>query len=296
MKLDGVWTAMATPFNAKGELDIEGLEKNVSYQIQGEVSGLLVNGSTGESLFLTEKEKIKTIETVKKASQREVPVMAGTGEPSTKATVEATKQARDAGADCVLVVTPFYVKPTPLGLISHYEEVAKVGLPVIVYHNPGRACCTLSVDTLFELSQIEGVAGIKESSSDVNLASSILPFCNENFTFLSGEDALTYPLCLLGAKGVISVASNVAPKLVSELVEACRTGNIEKGKTLHFSLFPLIKLLFIESNPIPVKAAMAMLGLPAGNPREPLMPMTTPNRDLLKAQLELLKLLEPVHG
>lgn len=277
----GSIVALVTPFENRS-LDEEGLRKNIKFQVENGTSALVPCGTTGESpaLSLREWEKVVSI-TVEEAGGR-VPVIAGTGTNSTAKTVENTKRAKALGATAALVVTPYYNKPTQEGLYSHYVEVAREGgLPVVLYNVPGRTGVNLAPDTVIRLSEFEEVVALKEASGNLGQAAEIASQVGDGLILLSGDDALTLPLLSLGARGVISVAANIVPADTARMVSSFLAGNLEEARKIHERLLPLFAALFVESNPIPVKAAMDMMGMPAGRPRLPLTRLTGKNRDHL---------------
>lgn len=279
MKFHGSITALVTPFK-NGKVDEKTLAGLVRRQIELGTDGLVPVGTTGESPTLSHKEHERVIEVVVEAAGREVPVIAGTGSNSTEEAISLTRFAKKAGADASLSVIPYYNKPTQEGLYRHFTAIAKaVGIPIILYNIPGRAGCSLAPETVARLSRVPGIVGIKEATGSMDQASQILSSCD--ITVLSGDDSLTLPLLALGAKGVISVASNVVPEAVAQMVDEFLTGNTQKAREIHYKLFPLCRALFVETNPIPVKRAMALLGLCRDELRLPLCPMRSENEKTL---------------
>ena len=284
MKFHGSITALVTPFKS-GKVDEKALQKIVRHQIEHGTDGLVPVGTTGESPTLSHEEHHRVIEVVIDAAEGKVPVIAGTGSNSTEEAVSLTAFAKKAGADGALLAAPYYNKPTQEGLYRHYEKVAKsVDLPLILYNIPGRSVVNISPETIVRLAKIPNIVGVKEASGSMDQASHILSLCD--ITILSGDDSLTLPLLALGGKGVISVISNVLPGTVSEMVDAYFAGNHEKAKELHYKLFPLCRAMFIETNPIPVKRAMKLLGFCSDELRLPLCPMSVTNEKILVRALK----------
>jgi 4-hydroxy-tetrahydrodipicolinate synthase len=278
----GAFTALITPFK-NGEVDLEALEDLVEFQIRQGVNGLVPCGTTGETPALTEEEDRLVIETAVHVSGGQAPVIAGTGSNSTDMAIKYTRMAEKAGADGSLQVAPYYNKPTQEGLFRHFAAIAdSTSLPLILYNIPSRTSITLSAETVARLAEIPNIVGIKDSTLSVSMVSDVRRFCGEDFTILSGDDPMTLPVMSLGGNGVISVASNVAPAAVAEMVRALNSEDFERGRELHYELFPLFRALFLETNPIPVKAAASLLGLCSDEMRLPLVPMSGEN--LLKLQ------------
>lgn len=279
MKFHGSITALVTPFK-KGKVDEAALRRIVRYQIEHGTDGLVPCGTTGESPTLSHEEHRRVIEIVVEAAGKKVPVIAGTGSNSTEEAVSLTSFAKKAGADAALLATPYYNKPTQEGLYRHYEKVAKsVNIPLILYNIPGRSVVNVAPETIARLAKIPNIVAIKEASGSMDQTSHILSLCD--LTVLSGDDSLTLPLLALGGKGVISVLSNLLPGEVSQMVDAYFAGNYEKAKKLHYKLFALCRVMFVETNPIPIKRAMKLLGFCDDELRLPLCPMSEHNEKLL---------------
>jgi 4-hydroxy-tetrahydrodipicolinate synthase len=278
----GAFTALITPFK-NGEVDGEALADLAEFQIRQGVNGLVPCGTTGETPALTEDEDRLVVETAVHVSGGQVPVIAGTGSNSTDMAIKYTKMAEKAGADGSLQVAPYYNKPTQEGLFRHFAAIAEnTSLPLILYNIPSRTSVTLSAETVARLAELPNIVGIKDSTLSVSMVSDVRRLCGEEFAILSGDDPMTLPVMSLGGNGVISVASNVAPAAVSEMVKALNSEDFERGRELHYELFPLFRALFLETNPIPVKAAASLLGLCSDEMRLPLVPMSGEN--LLKLQ------------
>jgi 4-hydroxy-tetrahydrodipicolinate synthase len=282
----GTFTALVTPFR-NGEVDVEALQGLVEFQIRQGVDGLVPCGTTGETPALTEEEDRLVVETVVRVANGRVPVVAGTGSNSTDMAIKYTKMAEKAGADGSLQVAPYYNKPTQEGLFRHFSAIAEsTSLPLILYNIPSRTSITLSAETTARLAEIPNVVGIKDATLSVNMVSDVRRFCGEEFAILSGDDPMTLPVMSLGGNGVISVASNVAPAAVSDMVRALNSDDFERGRELHYELFPLFRALFLETNPIPVKAAASLLGLCSDEMRLPLVPMSGENLRKLQRVME----------
>ena len=279
VKFHGAITALVTPFR-HGKVDEKALVKLVRRQIEAGIEGLVPVGTTGESPTLSFKEHERVIEIVVEAADHKVPVIAGTGSNSTDEAISLTRFAKKAGAEGALLVTPYYNKPTQEGMYRHFEAIAKkADIPIILYNIPGRTGVTLTPETVARLSKIPTIVAVKESTGSMDQASHTASLCD--ITILSGDDSLTLPLLALGAKGVISVIANVLPAEVAALVGAFFAGNLDQARRLHYKMFPLCRALFIETNPIPVKKAVSLLGLCAGNLRLPLCPMRPDNEKIL---------------
>lgn len=284
MKLAGCFTAQVTPFNA-GRVDYACLTKLIERQMNNGVSGIVPVGTSGESPTLNVEEHQRVIETTIKAVAGRGPVIAGTGANSTAEAVELSKHAASAGADATLQVTPYYNKPTQEGLYRHFSTIADdSGLPIVLYQVPGRSGRDIDVDTIERLAKNERVIAVKEACPDIDRTSEILSRCD--ITVLSGDDSMTLPRMIIGGQGVISVASNVMPREVSAMVSAGLAGKWEEARQMHAKLYPLFRDLFIETNPIPVKSAMAMEDLLKEEYRLPLCELAAVNRKQLAATLE----------
>lgn len=290
--LTGTYTAIVTPFR-QGAVDEDALQRLVDLQIKGGVDGIVPVGTTGESPTLDYDEHIRVVALAVKFARGRVKVMAGTGGNSTKEAIHLTQQAEEVGADASLQVAPYYNKPTQEGLFVHFREIARcTKLPLVLYSIPGRCGIEISIQTTRLLAaECKNIVGMKEAGGTPDRVSQLRAACGPKFSIFSGDDSLTLPFMSVGAHGVISVASNVAPRQVSSMVKAFAAGNLAKAQKLHAQLYPLFKDLFLETNPIPVKAALAMMGLIQDELRLPMVPMTQKAREQLKQTLEALKLL-----
>ncbi len=282
----GAFTALVTPFK-NGEVDVEAVESLVEFQIEGGIDGLVPCGTTGESPTLSEEEDRLVIETVVRVTAGRVPVVAGTGSNNTASAIKYTKMAEEVGADGSLQVAPYYNKPTQEGLFRHYAAIAEnTSLPLVLYNIPGRTNVTIAPETIAQLAEIPNIVGVKESTLSMNMVSDIRRLCGEEFDILSGDDPMTLPLLALGGTGVVSVASNIAPGAVSDMVAAMNSGDLARGRELHYRLLPLIRALSVETNPIPIKAAASLLGLCSDELRLPLVPMSGENLRNLQTVME----------
>jgi 4-hydroxy-tetrahydrodipicolinate synthase len=270
----GAFTALITPMKDNGDIDFDGWRRLVQFQLENGIDGLVPIGTTGETPTLEESEEEKLLEILIKEVAGRVPVIAGSGSNSTKHAVLYTKRAKDFGADAALVVTPYYNKPNDEGLLRHFEAVAGVGIPIIVYNIASRTGRNIPTPLLEQLAKMPNIAGVKEASGDVNQMADVINTIKRRrdgaFTVLSGDDALTLPLLALGGDGVISVISNIAPARVAALVAAGLAGDFETARSIHYELLPLVKAAFVETNPVPIKRALEFAGLPAGPARLPL--------------------------
>jgi 4-hydroxy-tetrahydrodipicolinate synthase len=282
----GAFTALVTPFR-NGEVDVEALEDMVEFQIQNGIHGLVPCGTTGETPAMSESEDRLVIETVVRVANGRVPVIAGTGSNSTDMAIKYTKMAEEVGADGSLQVSPYYNKPTQEGLYRHFAAIAEsTALPIILYNIPGRTSVTIDAETTARLAEIPNIVGTKEATLSMNMAMDVISLCGEGFDVLSGDDPVTLPLMSLGGRGVISVASNVAPAAVSDMVNALLKGDWERGRELHYELLPLFRALFVETNPIPVKTAASILGLCSDEMRMPMIPLQGENLNTLRRIME----------
>jgi 4-hydroxy-tetrahydrodipicolinate synthase len=281
--LSGVYTALVTPFNEDGDVDYDTFRRLIERQIEGGVQGILPMGSTGESPTLDHDEHSRVIDAAIGTAAGRVTVMAGTGSNSTREAVELTRHAKESGADATLQITPYYNKPNQEGLVRHFSAVADLGLPVVLYNIPGRTGREIEIDTVARLAEHPHIVAIKESGGSVDRVSQIRNACD--LTILSGDDPLTLPMMSVGAKGVVSVATNLTPEPVVELVSAALAGDFAKAREFHERYYRFFCDLFIDVNPIPVKAAMAMLGLAREDCRLPLCPLDDAKKQRLRQTL-----------
>jgi 4-hydroxy-tetrahydrodipicolinate synthase len=282
----GCGTALVTPFTRDGALDEAGVRRLARRQIDAGIHFLVPCGTTGESPTLTDDERVRVVELVVDESAGRVPVLAGAGGYDTKEVIHSARRMKQAGASGILSVTPYYNKPTPEGLFQHYSAIAgEVGLPIIVYNVPGRTGCNVDVATLVRLSHVQNIAGVKEASGNVSQMCEICRAVPESFIVLSGDDALTLPLMAVGGHGIISVISNEAPAEMARMVDLATGGDFNAARRIHHQLMPLMSANFVESNPIPVKAAMAAMGLLEEVYRLPIVPPLDASRQRILAAL-----------
>jgi 4-hydroxy-tetrahydrodipicolinate synthase len=287
----GSIVATVTPFK-NGVVDEEKLRELVEYQIENGTDGIVPCGTTGESSTLSYEEHDRVIEIVIDQVKKRIPVIAGTGSNSTHEAIEITRHAKEMGADGALLVTPYYNKPSQEGLYQHYKAVADaVALPQVLYNVPGRTGVNLMPETVARLSAHANIVAIKEATGSLQQASEVLALCGENLDVLSGDDFITLPMMACGAKGVISVTANIMPKEVAALVDAFNAGNMEEAKRLHLYLLKISNAMFIESNPVPVKAAVALQGRCAADVRLPLSHLGEANHAKLTAIMKEYKLI-----
>ena len=287
----GSLVAIVTPFR-KGQLDERAFGDLIEWQIANGTNGIVPCGTTGESATLTHEEHHRVVKLAVEVARRRVPVIAGTGSNSTDEAISLTRHAKEAGADGALLITPYYNKPTQEGLYRHYKAVAEsVDIPQILYNIPGRTGVNMLPATVERLCGMKSIVGIKEGSGSVQQASEIAQTCGERMTVLAGDDALTLPMMAVGAKGVITVAANLVPKEMAQLVSTFLTGRVEESRKLHFMLSPLFAALFYETNPIPVKEALGMMGKIDPELRLPLCAMGADTKAQLTRVLKDMKLI-----
>ena len=290
----GTGTAMITPFKADGTIDEKSLRRFVDFQIDGGVDMLLPCGTTGEGATLDEQETDRVIQIVIEQAKRRVPVIAGAGSNSTAKAVQITRRAKKAGADGVLSVGPYYNKPTQQGFYEHFKAIAEAeNMPVIVYNVPGRTGSNIEAKTMLRLAEIPNIVAVKEASGNIGQIMEIIREAPRDFRVLCGDDAMALPVIAVGGDGIVSVVSNEAPSMMSEMIDAALDGHLDKAKELHYKLLPLMNINFIESNPIPVKSALAMMGLIEENYRLPLVRIGAANREKLAKVVEEVGLLQP---
>lgn len=278
----GCGTALVTPFTEDGNIDFEELRKLIDFQILEGVDSLIICGTTGESATMSLDEKKSVIEFAVQIARKRVPIIAGTGENNTKASIELSQYAESVGASGLLLVTPYYNKTTQAGLITHFMEIAKnTKLPIILYNVPSRTGINIEPSTCYELSKIDNIVAIKEASGNISQVANIAALCKDNLTIYSGNDDQTVPILSLGGLGVISVLSNLYPKYVHNMVYDYFSGDTKKAMTSQINSIDLINSLFCEVNPIPVKYAMNHIGFKCGKPRLPLIELSDKNKEKL---------------
>ena len=294
LKMERVYPALITPFTKDDEVDAAGLKRMVEYVEEGGVAGIVPCGTTGESATLSHDEHKRVIDIV--VANAKVPVIAGTGSNNTKEAVDLTRYAADAGAEACLLITPYYNKPNVRGLKEHFRQIGdSAEIPLILYNIPSRTGLNMSAETIVEIAaEVESVKGVKEASGNLKQVGAIIRLAKErglDFTVVAGDDFLTLPIMSLGGRGVISVAANIAPQPMSEMVNAMLSGDIEKAKEINLRLFPLFEAMFLETNPIPVKRAAELMGLPAGHVRLPLGELSEENEQKLRQVLRELDMI-----
>ncbi|MEO0084048.1 MAG: 4-hydroxy-tetrahydrodipicolinate synthase [candidate division WOR-3 bacterium] len=285
MELSGSIVALITPFTKENKLDLNGLKKNIQFQLKNKTNGFVPCGTTGESPTLSEQEWELVVKTTIETVNHKKPVIPGTGSNSTEKTVKLTKRAKELGADACLIVTPYYNKPTQEGLYQHYKTVAtSVKLPIIIYNIPGRTGVNMLPKTIERLHKdfSDIIVGVKEASGNLDQVAEIIERCGSDFIVLSGDDSLTLPILSIGGKGVISVIANIVPKETAMMIEYFFNGNIKKAYELNRKLYPLCKAMFVETNPAPIKYAMSILKMPSGKPRLPLVEPSLENQKIIR--------------
>ncbi len=289
----GSIVAVVTPFK-NDKVDAATLKKLVKFQIKNGTSAILPCGTTGESPTLSHEEHDRVIEICIEAADKKVPILAGTGSNSTTEAIRLTKHAAKAGADAVLSVTPYYNKPTQEGIYLHFKAIAEsVNIPIILYNIPGRTSRNIEPETMARLAKVcKNIIGVKEAAGSLEQMQTIRQICPKDFLLFSGDDALTLPLLSIGGVGVISVAANIIPADVANMITAFEQGNIQAAQDMHYKMLPLVKALFIETNPAPVKEAMEMLGMCSGALRLPLCGLSAKSKDKLKDALKQYGLLK----
>ncbi len=285
----GSFVALATPFKSNFDIDFDAYGRLIDFQIEQGTNGLVACGCTGEAATLSHEEQEECIKFAVERAAGKAPVIAGTGSNNTGEALRLTQFAQEAGADGALLITPYYNKPTPAGQIAHYKTIAEqTKIPIVLYNVPGRTGTNMLPETVAELAKVENIAAIKESSGGVDQAAQFMSLCD--ITVLSGDDHLTLPMMALGGQGVISVAANAAPKKVADLVSACLKGRMTLARNLHYELLPLFKGLFIETNPIPLKAVLSRMGLMENVVRMPLISLSDEKYEKLAPITERLGL------
>lgn len=280
----GCFVAIVTPFK-RGEVDEEALRKLIGFCLEKGVNGIVPCGTTGESPTLSFAEHKRVIEITVEEVNGKVPIIAGTGSNNTKEAEELTRHAREVGADGALVIVPYYNKPTSKGLEAHYRKLETIGLPIVIYNIPSRTGVNISPSTVAKLSRLKGIVGIKEASGDMDQISSVISLSGSGFAVLSGNDSQTLPILSLGGCGVISVMANIIPEETTKMVEAYLKGEIKKAQQLHYKTYPLCEAMFMETNPLPIKTALARLGMIEKEWRLPLDGMQKENEGKLEKAL-----------
>jgi 4-hydroxy-tetrahydrodipicolinate synthase len=282
----GAMVAIVTPFK-DGAVDEEGLRQLIEFQIENGTRAIIPCGTTGESATLSHEEHERVVEIAVQQVNGRVPVIAGTGSNNTREAIRLTAHAKKVGANGVLMISPYYNKPTQEGLYQHFKKVAEeVDIPIVLYNIPGRTAVNMEPTTVARLAEIDNIVGIKEATGSAKQVTEIIRLCGDKITVVSGEDYFTFPLMCVGGKGVISVVSNIAPRDMSELCDMVLAGKIEQGRELYYRLLPLCHAMFYETNPAPVKAALEMMGKVSSEVRLPLAPLSAAGREKLRGDLQ----------
>ena len=291
MRISGAYTALITPFNNEGNVDYEQLKRNIEFQIENGINGILALGTTAETPTLTESEKFEIIKVCFEKINKRVPLMIGTGTNSTLKTIENTKYAEEVGADIALIVAPYYNKPTQEGIFRHFEAISnETNIPILVYNIKGRTGINIETETLNRISKLDNVIGVKEASGDLNQIQEVINKIHsksDNFNLMSGDDSFTLPILSLGGNGVVSVISNLYPKEMSDLVRNYLSGNVEEVLKIHNKMLPIMKGAFIETNPAPIKEAMKVFKMDTGKVRLPLVEMKNENKNIIREIVSL---------
>lgn len=288
----GAYTALITPMKDSGEVDYDGFRRLIQFQITEGIDGIVPLGTTGENPTLSDDEEDKLIEIAVKESAGKIKVIVGAGSNDTRHMIKYAERAKEMGADAALVVTPYYNKPNDDGMLRHFEAAAKVGIPIIVYNIASRTGKNIPTPLMEKIARFPNIAGVKESSGDLNQMGDVIKDIamprkntNDKFFVLSGDDSLTLPLISMGGDGIISVISNLLPAKVKALVKSALDGDFEKARAIHYELLPFMKAAFVETNPVPIKQALAWAGLPAGPTRLPLGKLATASEEILRKAL-----------
>ncbi|OGB89391.1 4-hydroxy-tetrahydrodipicolinate synthase [candidate division WOR-1 bacterium RIFCSPHIGHO2_01_FULL_53_15] len=289
--LGKVLTAMVTPFKADMSVNWKRAEELADFLVKNGSDGLVLHGTTGESPTLTHDEEYELYKVVKKAVSGRCKIVAGTGSNSTETTIKSTKRAEEIGVDGVMVVVPYYNKPSQEGLYQHFKAVAEnTRLPIIIYNIPGRTGINMTPETTARIAGLKNIAGLKDAAGSLDQTSATRQLCPKDFTIWSGDDSLTLPMMSVGAVGIISVASHIVGKEIAQMVAAYHAGDTKKAMAIHLKLLPIFKVLFITSNPSPVKYALELIGQPVGKPRLPLVEPSAQEKDQIRKVLQDLKL------
>ncbi|MFK2826164.1 4-hydroxy-tetrahydrodipicolinate synthase [Bacillus sp. B190/17] len=290
MNFGQILTAMVTPFDQNGEIDFNAAKNLINYLIDNGTDGLVVAGTTGESPTLTTEEKVKLFQFVVEVVNGRVPVIAGTGSNDTRGSISLTKLAEKTGVDGIMLVVPYYNKPSQEGLYQHFKAIAEsTSLPVMLYNIPGRSVVNMSVETVVRLAKIPNIVSIKDASGDLDAMTEIISQTPEDFSLYSGDDGLTLPVLSIGGIGVVSVASHIIGNEMQTMIEHFKNGKLQESALAHRSLLPIIKALFAAPSPSPVKAALNLHGVPVGNVRLPIVPLNDEEQNALQQALKLVE-------
>ncbi|WP_163539264.1 4-hydroxy-tetrahydrodipicolinate synthase [Gracilibacillus sp. YIM 98692] len=290
MNFGRVLTAMVTPFDQNGQIDYGKTERLIQFLLTNGTEGLVVAGTTGESPTLTKEEKLSLLKFVVKIVNNRVPVIAGTGSNNTQASIELTKQAETIGVDGIMLVTPYYNKPSQEGMYQHFKTIAEsTTLPVMLYNIPGRSSVNLQPETIIDLAQLENIVSVKEASGDLDAITKIIRETPLDFSLYSGDDSLTLPTLAVGGNGIISVSSHIIGNEMNDMITQYQTGQVEQAAELHQSLVPIMKSLFQAPSPAPVKAALSLMGMDVGSVRLPLVPLNAEELNRLEQDLHFIQ-------
>ncbi|WP_018933816.1 4-hydroxy-tetrahydrodipicolinate synthase [Gracilibacillus lacisalsi] len=290
MNFGRVLTAMVTPFDQNGDIDYGKTERLINYLLQNGTDALVVAGTTGETPTLSKEEKLSLIKFTVKTVNGRVPVIAGTGSNNTRESIEMTKKAETIGVDGVMLVAPYYNKPSQEGLYQHFKVIAEsTTLPVMLYNIPGRTSVNVNPETIIELSKIDNIVSVKEASGNLDVMTKIIRETDQNFSLYSGDDNLTLPAVAIGANGIVSVSSHIIGNEMNEMVAACQNGDFWRAQELHQYLLPIMQTMFMAPSPTPVKAALGMNGIDVGNVRLPLLPLNEEEMQILRHHLHFLQ-------
>ncbi|WP_193568304.1 4-hydroxy-tetrahydrodipicolinate synthase [Gracilibacillus saliphilus] len=290
MNFGRVLTAMVTPFDQNGEIDYGKTERLINYLLQNGTDALVVAGTTGESPTLSKEEKLSLIKFTVKVVNGRVPVIAGTGSNNTRESIEMTKKAETIGVDGVMLVAPYYNKPSQEGLYQHFKVIAEsTTLPVMLYNIPGRTSVNVNPETIIELAKIDNIVSVKEASGNLDVMTKIIRETDQDFSLYSGDDNLTLPAVAIGANGIVSVSSHIIGNEMNEMVAACQNGDFWRAQELHQYLLPIMQTMFMAPSPTPVKAALGLNGIDVGNVRLPLVPLNEEEMQILRHHLHFLQ-------
>ncbi|MFD2656142.1 4-hydroxy-tetrahydrodipicolinate synthase [Gracilibacillus thailandensis] len=290
MNFGRVLTAMVTPFDQNGDIDYGKTERLINYLLQNGTDALVIAGTTGESPTLSKEEKLSLIKFTVKTVNGRVPVIAGTGSNNTRESIEMTKKAETIGVDGVMLVAPYYNKPSQEGMYQHFKVIAEsTTLPVMLYNIPGRTSVNMNPETIIELAKIDNIVSVKEASGNLDVMTKIIRETSQDFSLYSGDDNLTLPAVAIGANGIVSVSSHIIGNEMNEMVAACQNGDFWRAQELHQYLLPIMQTMFMAPSPTPVKAALGMNGIDVGNVRLPLVPLNEEEMQILRHHLHFLQ-------
>lgn len=288
MNFGKVITAMVTPFNTDGEIDFPATEQLIEHLIANGTDAVVVTGTTGESPTLTAGEKVALYKYVVNVVDGRIPVIAGTGTNNTRESIELTTKAEELGVNGIMLVAPYYNKPSQEGLYEHFKSIANVtSLPIMLYNIPGRCACNIDVDTIVELSKVDNIVSVKEASADLDAMTEIISRTDDNFSLYSGDDSLTLPILSIGGNGVVSVSAHIVGNDMQRMIDEFTRGNVKEASRIHQTLLPTFQALFTAPNPVPLKAALNMLGVTVGSVRLPLVPLDSDELEKLQKDLQI---------